>query len=61
MDNPVFVHDEDIPLIDDEDKIIKMTHDMIPLTQAGLKRRCLLNQPAVRLKPAEAETAAYLI
>ena len=39
MDNPRFVDDEDIPLID-EDYDDYLRYDT--LIQAGLKRRCLL-------------------
>ena len=53
MDNPVFVHNEDIPHIDDDDNYEdQLQYDT--LTQAGLKKRHLLNsQPKVRLKPAQ--------
>ena len=42
-DNPVFVHDEDIPLIDDDDDDYDDDSRYDTPETAGLKKRLLLN------------------
>ena len=53
MDNPVFVHNEDIPHIDDEDDNYEDdSRGDTPDTRAELKKLRLLNRPAVNLNSA---------
>ena len=51
------MHDEDIPLIDEDDYDYDDSHGMILLTQAGLKKRHFTETTNGQVK-AEAETAA---